>query len=294
VHRVGIDLGGTKIEAAVLDPEGRVMVRRRVPTLATEGYASILQRIAALYHAVVAEAGQPQHTLGIGTPGARSRRTGLMKNCNTVCLNGRPLDRDLAVALGHPLRMENDANCFALAEALQGAGRGNRMVFGVILGTGCGGGLVLDGQVWTGRHAIGGEWGHMQLRPDGPPCYCGQRGCNEAYLSGGGLEKRWQEAHGDGRSLAMILQDARRGEPVAAAFFTRFLADFGRALANVIDVLDPDIVVLGGGVSNVEELYGEGVKQVARQVFTDDFDTPIVRHALGDSAGVIGAALIGV
>ncbi len=294
MHRVGIDLGGTKIEGILLDPGGKELIRRRVPTGQERGYAAILGTIGDLYRGIVAEAGQPPHSFGIGTPGAISPRTGLLKNSNTVCLNGQPLHRDLEQLLGRRVRIENDANCFALAEALQGAGRGARMVFGVIMGTGCGGGLVLDGQVWTGRQAIGGEWGHMVLQPGGPACYCGHRGCVETLISGGGLEQRWREAHGTARRLPEIMADFRRGDTLAGVFVAQFLANFGQALANLINALDPDVVVLGGGVSNHDELYTQGVAEVAKRVFSDGFDTPIVKHQLGDSAGVIGAALLGV
>jgi fructokinase len=273
---------------------GRETIRRRVPTAQERGYEAILGTIADLYRGIVVEAGNPPHTFGIGTPGAISPRTGLMKNANTTCLIGKPLHRDLEALLGRPVRIENDANCFALAEALQGTGRGARMVFGVIMGTGCGGGLAIDGQVWTGRQAIGGEWGHMVLQPDGPPCYCGRRGCVETLISGGGLEKRWREEHGAARRLPDIMADHRRGDAAARAFVGKFLADFGQALANLINALDPDVVVLGGGVSNHAELYTEGVAEVSKRVFSDHFDTPIVKHQLGDSAGVIGAALLGV
>ena len=294
MHRIGIDLGGTKIEGIVLDPAGRELVRRRVPTAQERGYGAILDTIAELYRGILADAGHPEHTFGIGTPGASSPRTGLMKNSNTVCLNGQPVHRDLEQRLGRPVRMENDANCFALAEALQGAGRGAHMVFGVIMGTGCGGGLVLDGQAWTGRQAIGGEWGHMVLQPGGPACYCGHRGCVETLISGGGLERRWREEQGTARKLPDIMADYRRGDTLARVFVAKFLAHFGQALANLINILDPDIIVLGGGVSNHDELYTEGVAEVARRVFNDRLETPIVKNQLGDSAGVIGAALLGI
>ncbi len=293
-HRVGIDLGGTKIEGILLDPAGRELIRRRVPTAQERGYDAILDSIAELYRGIVQEAGQPAHTFGIGTPGAISPRTGLLKNSNTLCLNGKPLHTDLEQRIGRPLRLENDANCFALAEALQGAGRGARMVFGVIMGTGCGGGLVIDGSVWTGRQAIGGEWGHMAIQPDGAQCYCGQRGCVETLISGSGLERRWKDEHGEPRKFKDIVAAYRSGEAAATAFVQTFFAHFGRALANLINILDPDVIVIGGGVSNTNELYTLGADEVARRVFSDSLDTPIARHQLGDSAGVIGAALLGI
>jgi fructokinase len=237
--------------------------------------------------------GDAPHTLGIGTPGAVSRRSGLLKNSNTVCLNGMPVAADLCGRLGRDFVIENDANCFALAEAVRGAARGKRIVFGVIMGTGCGGGLVLDGAVHTGLQSIAGEWGHMSIDPNGPPCYCGQRGCVETFISGSGLERRYAELTGARRNAAAIVSACRSGEAGARTAMAEFFSHFGRALANVIAVLDPDIIVLGGGLSNIDELYTVGVAQTARRVFSDSLETPIVRHALGDSAGVIGAALVG-
>jgi fructokinase len=293
MHRLGIDLGGTKIEGIALDERGYECFRKRIATEQKQGYEAILDRIDALYGELVARIDGAPHTLGIGTPGALSPRTGLLKNSNTVCMNGRPLRQDLERRLGRPFTLQNDANCFALAEALQGAGRGRAMVFGVILGTGCGGGLIHNGEIWTGAQAIGGEWGHMSIDPAGPACYCGARGCVETYISGGGLETRWRERHGTARTARDIVADFRRGEPAATEHMQAFFRRFGRALANLINILDPDIIVLGGGLSNVDELYTEGVREVAACVFSDSLDTPIIRHQLGDSAGVLGAALIG-
>ncbi len=293
MNRIGIDLGGTKIEGVVLDGAGNELARRRVATEQARGYEAILERIHGMYCQLAHTAGAG-HTLGIGTPGAISPRTGLLKNSNTVCLNGRPLQRDLASRLGRPAAIQNDANCFAMAEALHGAGRGRDLVFGAILGTGCGGGMVFRGAVWTGPQAIAGEWGHMSIDPAGPECYCGKQGCVETLISGGGLERRWRERGGESRRLPEIVAAARRGEPQAAAFMQDAYVHFGRALANLISILDPEIVVLGGGVSNVDEWYTEGVAQVARHVFSDSLETPIVKHTLGDSAGVIGAALVGI
>jgi len=294
IFRVGIDLGGTKIEGAVLDPEGKIVVRQRVPTNQEDGYEAILDRVADLYGRIVREAGNPDHTLGIGTPGALIPRAGVLKNSNTQCLKGMPIHRDLERKVNRVLRLENDANCFALAEAKLGAGKDHRMVFGVIMGTGCGGGLVIDGEVWIGLQAIGGEWGHSAIQPDGPLCYCGRRGCVETFISGGGLERSWLDQHGKKRLLPEIVAGYRNGEPEAAAFMADFFNHFGQAMANLINVLDPSIVVLGGGVSNIDEIYTQGIAAVRRQVFSDSLETPIVRHQLGDSAGVIGAALIGV
>jgi fructokinase len=290
--RFGIDLGGTKTEGIILDPSGAVRFRERIATHAST-YDGVLDGVHELYRAMRRAVGEAPHTLGIGTPGAVSKRTGLLKNSNTVCLNGRPVPRDLRARLERDFVLENDANCFALAEALHGAARAKRVVFGVIMGTGCGGGFVIDGMVHTGLQAIAGEWGHMAIDPNGPPCYCGQRGCVETFISGSGLERRYFERTGAKRSVPEIVSAYRAGEAGAIAAMNAFFACFGRALANVIAVMDPDIVVLGGGLSNIDELYTHGVAETARRVFSDALETPIVRHALGDSAGVVGAALVG-
>lgn len=292
--RVGVDLGGTKIEGIVLDAEGGELFRKRVATEQQHGYRHILGRIQSLHAELITSIAGKPHTFGIGTPGAISPRTGLLKNSNTVCLNGQPLKTDLENLLGRKIEIQNDANCFAMAEALHGAGRGKKLVFGVIMGTGCGGGIVFKGEVITGPQAIAGEWGHTSIDPSGPACYCGQRGCVETLVSGGGLEARHAEQFGGKKSLKEIVSDYRAAQPSAVEFMQTCFRNFGRGLANVIDVLDPDIVVLGGGVSNIEELYTEGVAEVAKCVFSDCLETPIVKHQLGDSAGVIGAALIGV
>lgn len=294
MFRIGIDLGGTKIEGIVIDVAGNELFRTRIETEQARGYRHILDRIAGLYLELARAISQNPHTVGIGTPGAISPRTGLLKNSNTVCLNGQPLKTDLEMLLGRKIGIQNDANCFAMAEALHGAGRGHPLVFGVIMGTGCGGGIIHKDQVIAGRQGIAGEWGHTSIAPDGPHCYCGQRGCVETYISGGGAEARYAEQFGEKKSFREIEKDFYDGERKAAEFLPAFFRHFGRALANVIDVLDPDIVVLGGGVSNFKALYTEGVTEVAKCVFNDSLETPIVRNQLGDSAGVLGAALIGI
>ena len=294
MFRIGIDLGGTKIEGIVLDEQGHEHFRKRIETQQENGYRHILSRLQELYGKLSAQVQNQPNTLGVGTPGAVSPRTGLIKNSNTLCLNGQPLKSDLEKLLGRHIAIQNDANCFAMAEALHGAGRGKNLVFGVILGTGCGGGIVHKSGVITGRQAIAGEWGHTSLVPDGPPCYCGQRGCVEIFISGGGAEARYAEKFGTRKSFREIEKDFYAGEAKAVEFMKIFFRHFGRALANLIDMLDPDVVVLGGGVSNFDALYTEGVAEVARQVFSDSLETPIVKNGLGDSAGVIGAALIGI
>jgi fructokinase len=294
LYRIGIDLGGTKIEGVVLDPAGQVVERRRVATEAEGGPAHIVTRIAGLYAGLAYAVDDAPHTVGVGTPGALSARSGLLKNSNTVCLNGQPLKTMLEAALLRPVCIENDANCFALAEARHGAGRGHGCVFGVIMGTGCGGGIVLDGTVRTGPQALAGEWGHMVIDPAGPACYCGAHGCVETFISGGGLEKAFLARYGAALSATDIHQQALAGDSRCQAAMADFYARFGQALANLIAVLDPDVVVLGGGLSNIDGLYTDGVAQVRARVFSDELTTTIVRNQLGDSAGVIGAALLGI
>jgi fructokinase len=294
MYRIGIDLGGTKIEGVVLDATCKELVRKRIPTEREHGYRHILDRLKSMHDELAAIVPGKPTTFGIGTPGAVSPRTGLLKNSNTVCLNGQPVKADLEKLLGRKIEIQNDANCFAMAEALLGAGRGKKLVFGVIMGTGCGGGIVYKGEVFTGPQAIAGEWGHMSIDPRGPLCYCGQKGCVETFISGGGLENRWAERYGATRPLKAIEADYYAGAPEAVEFMREFFNHFGRALANLIDILDPDIVVLGGGVSNFKALYTEGVAAVRKYVFTDELATPIVKHELGDSAGVLGAALVGI
>jgi fructokinase len=292
--RIGIDLGGTKIEGIVLDSHGAELFRKRINTEQERGYSHILAQIKRLRDTLQDEIKNQPHTFGIGTPGAISRRTGLLKNSNTVCMNGQPLKTDLEKILGRKIEIQNDANCFAMAEALHGAGKGKNLVFGVIMGTGCGGGIVYKGEVITGPQSIAGEWGHMSINPNGPPCYCGQRGCVETYISGGGAEARYAEQYGEKKTFVEIEQARLQAEPRAVEFMQAFFRNFGRSLANLIDILDPDIVVLGGGVSKFQPLYTEGVAEIAKQIFSDSLETPIVENQLGDSAGVIGAALVGI
>jgi fructokinase len=294
MFRIGMDLGGTKIEGIVLDAQGQEIFRKRVDTLREQGYWPILHRIKSLHDDLAASISHAPHTFGIGTPGAISPRTGLLKNSNTVCMNGQPVKTDLEKLLGRKIEIQNDANCFAMAEALHGAGRGKKLVFGVIMGTGCGGGIVHNGEVISGPQGIAGEWGHMSITPDGPLCYCGQRGCVETLISGAGLEARYLEQFGVKKPLREIEKEFYAGEANAVAFMKIFFGNFGRAVANLIDILDPDVIVLGGGVSKCDALYTDGVAEVARYVFNDSLETPIVKHQIGDSAGVIGAALVGV
>jgi fructokinase len=272
--RIGIDLGGTKIEGIALDDAGRELVRRRVPTPQGD-YGGTVAAVASLVLAIESETGQ-QGTVGVGIPGALSRVSGLVKNANSTWLIGQPLQRHLEAALGREVRLANDANCFALSEAVDGAGQGARVVFGVILGTGVGGGIVVDGQVLVGPNAIAGEWGHNPLPLPGAedlplrPCYCGRDGCIETYLCGPALAR-----------------DGGAGDEAAIA---RYEARLARALAGVINLLDPDVIVLGGGVSNVARLYENVPRLWGAHVFSDQVATRLLPPAHGDSSGVRGAA----
>ncbi len=294
MHRIGIDLGGTKVEGIILDHTGKELFRKRVATEREQGYSHIVAVIAGLYSTLATHIDHAEHTLGIGTPGSISQRTQHLKNSNTTCLNGRPLLRDIKAAIGRDLTMQNDANCFALAEALQGAGQGNDVVFGVIMGTGCGGGIVVDGRTLVGPQGIAGEWGHISIDPNGTQCYCGNRGCVETMISGYGLEQRYLRETGTQLPLREIEAAYYRDEPRVIEFIEIFFRDFGRALGGLISIIDPDLVVLGGGVSKFDAIYDKGIEQVRQYVFNDELLTPIVKNQLGDSAGVIGAALIGI
>jgi fructokinase len=292
--RIGIDLGGTKIEAIALANDGKTLLRRRVPTPAGD-YGAILDAVAGLVAATEKELGR-DGTVGIACPGAISGRTGLVKNSNTTVLIGKPLDRDLATRLGRPVRLENDANCFALSEAIDGAGAHGRVVFGVILGTGVGGGIVIDRQVVTGRNRIAGEWGHNPLPWPGPDevpgaqCYCGKPGCIETFLSGSGIARDYCARTGKRLAAEQIVQAAGSGDGEAHKSLEAFRDRLARGLAVVINTLDPDVIVLGGGLSNIMPLYAALPALVARHAFSDTIETPIVPAAHGDSSGVRGAA----
>lgn len=311
--RVGVDLGGTKTEAVVVRVGGpergapEVLARRRVPTASRAleddaRYAQILEDTRALVASVVEEAGlTTTPPVGVSMPGSATRRLAngepapspRVKNANTTCLNGRPFYDDLRAALGVPTWFANDANCFALAEHTWGAARGARVTFGVILGTGVGGGVVFDGRVWDGAQGVAGEWGHVVLEPDaGPSCYCGRRGCVETYLSGPAIEAAYAARSGTPRRLPEIVERAAGGDAIASALLDERYDLFGRAMSTVVDVLDPDVIVIGGGVSNLEALYTKGAEALGRWAFTDHLTTRIAKNELGDSAGVLGAALL--
>jgi fructokinase len=288
--RIGIDLGGTKTEGIVMDVNGQILVRERRATPQAEGYASILANVRDLALDLERRAGV-NCTIGIGTPGAISTKTGFLKNSNTVCLNGQPVKQDLEKLLAREIRIANDANCFALSEALDGAGRGHDVVFGVILGTGVGGGIVVNGRLLEGAQHIAGEWGHNILDAGGPTCYCGKRGCVETFLSGPGLARDYHAAGGNPSDDArMLVEHAAQGNALAEASMQRYLERFGRALSVVVNILDPDAIVLGGGLSNIARLYTEGRAQLAKYIFNDELRTELLPHIHGDASGVRGAA----
>lgn len=289
--RIGVDLGGTKIEAVMLDNEGQQTWQRRIATPSGD-YQATVAAIAGLVMQAEAEAGT-HAMVGVGTPGAISLATGLMKNCNSTCLNGQPLLQDLERALDRPVRLANDANCFALSEATDGAAAGAEVVFGVIVGTGTGGGVVVRGHVLTGSNSIAGEWGHNPLpwpQPDelpGPACYCGKSGCIESYLSGPGFARDYAQHYGETLTAQEL---AERDDPRALQAWERYEDRMARALATVINILDPDIIVLGGGMSNVTRLYENVPRRWTRYVFSDAVRTKLVRAKFGDASGVRGAA----
>ncbi len=319
--RLGIDLGGTKIEIIAMDKAGKELLRHRVPTPQTD-YPATIEAVVNLVRQTEAELGKPG-SVGIGTPGALSHATGLMKNCNSTCLIGHPLKTDLEAALGREIRLTNDANCFALSEATDGAAAGSEVVFGVILGTGVGGGIAVRGHVLDGINSIAGEWGHSPLpyfqfrhaqtdheetgthpatgerivhpwpserECNGPPCYCGKKGCIEAYLSGPALAADHIRYGGEDLPAHEIAQLAAAGYGPCSKTLARYEERLARALAGVINILDPDVIVLGGGLSNIQRLYDNVPKLWPRYVFSDRVDTRLVPPKYGDSSGVRGAA----
>lgn len=292
----GIDLGGTKIEGVVLSGlhAGDVISRKRIDTEGHGGYQHILDRISLLVNQLADEAGGYPDTIGIGTPGVLDPLTGLLKNSNTLCLNGQPLQRDLEEKLEVNVFMANDANCFALAEYHMGAAAqyvpDAKVMFGVIMGTGVGGGVIVNGQILGGRHGIGGEWGHMYLDESGYDCYCGRHGCVETIISGTALEAFYFSKTGVKKKLAAILADS--ADPWNGVIRERLIHYFGKGLGQVINLIDPDVIVLGGGLSNIDFLYTEGVDEIARHIFNPVLTTPVLSPILGDSAGVFGAAML--
>lgn len=290
-YRIGIDLGGTKIEILVLAPDGSEVLRHRIPT--PRGYDETIEAIAGLVRQAESQLGISA-TIGIGIPGVISPASGWVKNANSVALNGRPLDQDAARALRRDVRVENDANCFALSEATDGAAAGYGVVFGVILGTGCGGGIVTNGRVHQGPHRVAGEWGHNPLpwpnldEVPGNPCWCGLSGCLETYISGPALARDCDGP--DAWNASEIPARAKAGDATAQAALFRHADRLARGLAQVVNLLDPDAIVLGGGLSNMEHLYIELPRLMPRHVFSDVIATPILKNKHGDSSGVRGAA----
>ena len=291
--RIGIDLGGTKIEAVALDGQGKEQFRKRVRSPRGD-YPGTIEAVASLV--ADAEAAAGSSTVGIGIPGAISPATGLIKNANSTWLNGRPLAEDLAARLARPVRLANDANCLALSEAADGAAAGYPVVFGVIIGTGTGGGVVVNGHAVVGANAIGGEWGHNPMPwPDadewpGGPCYCGRTGCIETMLSGPGMSRDHQASTGEQLDATVVAERAAAGEPNAVRTLERYERRLARALASIINVLDPDVIVLGGGLSNIDRLYASVPTLWSEYVFSDHVATRLVKARYGDSSGVRGAA----
>ena len=294
MHKIGIDLGGTKIEGILVDEKFNTIQRKRIETHQENGYDSIVKSITSLIGELRAKTDK-NASIGICTPGFTDNNSGLIKNSNTKCLQEMPLKNDIENKLGYEIVTENDANCFALAESLLGSARNQDVVFGVIMGTGVGGGIVINGTIHKGRTNIAGEWGHHTLHPNGNECYCGKQGCVETYISGPALERRWSVFSGKKESLQTITQTVYE-LPAHKAWFKlwkkEFLENFGTGLANVIDILDPDVIVLGGGVSNIPFLYDEGKNAVHDKVLGNFTKTPILKNSLGDSAGVFGACLL--
>jgi len=287
MYKLGVDLGGTKTEAVLLDENFSVIKRKRIPTPQND-YQKILDSISSLVLDISKNV--TDFSLGVCTPGSISKQTGLIKNSNTQCLIDKSLKEDLENKLGKKISIENDANCFAMAEATLGAGINFDLIFGVILGTGIGGGIVINKKLYSGRTNIGGEWGHHTLHRNGNLCYCGKHGCVETYISGPALENHWKKLSGKSQSLKEILPDI--DNEYGKKWKDEFLENFGYGLANVIDILDPDAIILGGGLSNIDFLYTEGKESVYSKVFSDLVDTPILKNELGDSAGVFGACML--
>ena len=296
VARWGIDLGGTKIEGAIIDPAPPhpALHRVRIATESSRGYEHVIARVGAVVRMLEEASGlRRPAVIGFGTPGAIEPSNGRLKNSNTVCLNGQPLAHDLSAALGVEARVENDANCFALAEASLGAAKGHDVVIGLIIGTGVGSGIVVHGRVLHGLHGIAGEWGHNPMCGESTPCYCGRSGCVETVISGPALERFYRERTQASATLMDIARRADAGDADAIVTLGRLIAKFGEAIAAVINILDPNAIVIGGGVGNIDHLYGESTRlEIQRHLFNPDLRTELLRPTLGDSAGVFGAALL--
>jgi fructokinase len=296
-YQIGIDLGGTKIEVVLLDPGQAELLRKRVatPSGTTDDHMGIVERVCQQVRTAVAQVPQgADYTIGVCIPGIVDARTGLVQNANTTSLIGHPFKAELEERLSHPVGMENDANCFTLAEALRGAGRGYGMVFGIIMGTGCGGGLCMAGRLHDGLHGIAGEWGHFPIDPRGEKCFCGNRGCIETKIAGSGVARNHFARWGKRLRMEEIVAGYRQGDTECVETFNEFLEDFGRSVGGLISLLDPDAIVIGGGLSNIEELYTLGRERVREYAFHPRAETPILKNQLGDSAGIYGAAWAGL
>lgn len=293
----GVDLGGTKIECAVIDRNTEeCVVRERIATEGQFGYEHVLNRIKELIDLCKEKSGITPARIGFGTPGILDPKLGVMKNCNSTSLNGKPLDKDLERILGCDVVLANDANCFALAEAHFGAAKRLKpdaeVVFGIIMGTGVGSGIVVNGKVINGCHGIAGEWGHNVIEPNGRDCYCGKKGCLETVMSGKGLEAYYQQLTGQNLPLPEIVAKARLGDEDGIKTLSRMIETFGLAVSQIINTIDPDVIVVGGGVGNIDELYEQGPKAILAHLFNPELNTLIVKPDLGDSAGVFGAAAL--
>ena len=292
--RIGVDLGGTKIRAVAIqnEPELTLLADSRASTPQADGYQAILETICTLIAEVEKSAGTSVTTVGIGTPGVIDRSSNLLKNSNTLCLNGNPVRNDLARMLGKEVIVENDANCFAVAEDQLGAAKGSSLSFGIIMGTGVGGGLVVNGKPRFGLQGIGGEWGHNVLDPEGTPCYCGKRGCVEMVIAGPALEEHYKSLTGMRKTLSEIRELSLSGDDAGKRTMERLFEKFGQAISVLINILDPDYIVIGGGLSNIPELYTEGVERAKPYIFNSTPVLNVKKNLLGDSAGVFGAAML--
>jgi len=295
-YKIGIDLGGTKIETILFDPVDDILHRKRIPTPrgGNNEYNDIRDAVCGLIQDTIKRIpASDAYTVGVGIPGTIHAEKHVVQNANTTSLTGKPFKKDLEIMLGRPIGMENDANCFALAEVLKGAAQGFGLVFGMILGTGCGGGICIDGNIHRGHHQIAGEWGHFPVDPEGERCWCGNRGCIETKISGTGVANAYKRKYKEEISFKEIVDRHRQGGPRCRDIFEQFLDNFGRCVGGLISLLDPDAIVIGGGLSNIDELYTAGIDRVQRYAIHEHIKTPILKNKLGDSAGVYGAAWIG-
>jgi fructokinase len=291
--KIGIDLGGTKTEIILLDSENKILYRERIKTQ-KDTYQNIIKGICYLIEKAMNILKNlienPTYSIGIGIPGIIDQNTQKVINANTTILIGHPLKEDLEKILNKEITIENDANCFVLAESIAGATKDYQNVFGIIMGTGCGGGLIINKKIYKGFHGIAGEWGHFSIDPNGPLCWCGNRGCIETFISGSGLEKKYKLLTGENLQVPEIVQKAKENHIIAKKVFDEFLEQFGRAVGGIISILDPDAIVLGGGLSNIDDLYTIGYEKIKKYAFYHNIITPLLKNKLGDSAGVFGAA----